>query len=167
MTWLGQKPEPEPTRPTQPAIAVAPQVAPQPTPVARPEKMETRTVASIGKSLHVKGEVRGSEDLAIEGKVEGKIALNGYHVTIGQTGKVAAEIQAKSVVVGGLVEGDIHAAERVEVAATGTLMGNIHAPRVVLLDGCKFKGSIDMDSKSASRPAVADETLAYAGAAKG
>jgi cytoskeletal protein CcmA (bactofilin family) len=143
--------------------------------------MEIPKVASIGKSLHVKGELRGNEDLAVEGRVEGKIALNGYHVTIGQTGRVSAEIQAKSVVVGGLVEGDILAAERVEVAATGTMVGNIRAPRVVLLDGCKFKGSIDMDAKSGPGAVVAapvpsratvspssshEETSAYAGAAK-
>jgi cytoskeletal protein CcmA (bactofilin family) len=122
-------------------------------------------VASIGKSLQVKGELRGSEDLVIEGRVEGKIALTGFSVTIGQAGKVAAEIQAKTVVVGGLVEGDITADERVEVASTGTVMGNIRSPRVVLNDGARFKGSIDMESKSAPRAAVA-ETLAYAGATK-
>lgn len=105
------------------------------------------TIASIGKSLHVKGELSGNEDLAIEGKVEGKIALNGYNVTIGETGKAAAEIHAKSVVVGGLVNGSITADERVEVAATGSMVGDICAPRVVLMDGSRFKGSIDMDPK--------------------
>jgi cytoskeletal protein CcmA (bactofilin family) len=115
-------------------------------------------VASIGKSLHVKGEVRGNEDLAIEGKVEGTIDLNGHHVTIAQTGKVSAEIRAKSVVVGGLVEGDILAAEKVEVGATGTMVGDIRAPRVVLLDGSRFKGSIDMDARSAPRPALVAPT---------
>jgi cytoskeletal protein CcmA (bactofilin family) len=127
--------------------------------------METPKLASIGKSLHVKGELRGSEDLVIEGRVEGKITLTGFVVTIGQAGKVSAEIHAKCVVVGGLVEGDINADERVEVASTGTVMGNIRSPRVALMDGARFKGSIDMESKSASRPAAA-EPLAYAGAAR-
>jgi cytoskeletal protein CcmA (bactofilin family) len=128
--------------------------------------MEKPKVASIGKSLQVRGELSGNEDLAIEGRVEGKIALRGFIVTIGQTGEVSAEIQAKSVVVVGLVEGDINADERVEVAATGTVVGNIRAPRVVLLDGSRFKGSIDMDTKSGPRAVVA-ETLAFAGASKG
>jgi cytoskeletal protein CcmA (bactofilin family) len=128
--------------------------------------MEKPKVASIGKSLHVRGELSGNEDVAIEGRVDGKIALSGFIVTIGQTGKVSAEIHAKSVVVGGLVEGDINADERVEVAATGTVVGNIRAPRVVLLDGSRFKGSIDMDTKSGPRAVVA-ETLAFAGASKG
>ena len=105
-------------------------------------------VANIGKSLHIKGELSGNEDLTIEGKVEGKITLNGYSVTIGQNGLVMAEIHAKSVVVCGQVRGDVTAAENVEVAATGTMLGNVRAPRVVLADGAKFKGSIDMDIKS-------------------
>jgi len=107
-------------------------------------------VANIGKSLHIKGELRGNEDLTIEGKVEGKITLNGHSVTIGQNGLVMAEIQAKSIVVGGQVRGDITADEMVEVAATGTMLGNVRAPRVVLADGAQFKGSIDMDTKPGS-----------------
>ena len=117
--------------------------------------METPMVTSIGKSLHVKGELSGSEDLAIEGKVEGKITLNGYSVAIGQTGEVAAEIHAKSVVVGGFVKGTIKGDEKVEVVATGNVVGDIRAPRVVLNDGSRFKGSIDMDTKSVSGAAVA------------
>jgi len=112
-------------------------------------------VANIGKSLHIKGELSGSEDLTIEGKVEGKITLNGYSVTIGQSGLVMAEMHAKSVVVGGQVRGDITADENVEVAATGTLLGNVRAPRVVLADGAQFKGSIDMDIKSGSEARAA------------
>ena len=181
MTWLGQKPETEPTRTIPLSTDVSPQVAPNPIPVERGQKMETPKVASIGKSLHVKGELSGNEDLAIEGKVEGKIALNGYNVTIGQTGRVAAEIHAKSVIVGGLVQGNIVAGDKVEVAATGTMMGDIRAPRVVLMDGSRFKGSIDMDAKSApgasaAAPATSratgdsstarDETPAYASATK-
>jgi cytoskeletal protein CcmA (bactofilin family) len=144
MTWLGQKPDPEPTRTIPTATAVASPVAPHPIPVQSVERMATPKMASIGKSLHVKGELSGSEDLAIEGRVDGTINLNGYSVTIGQTGRVAAEIHAKSVVVGGLVNGDINAVERVEVAATGTMVGDVRAPRVVLVDGARFKGSIDM-----------------------
>jgi len=155
MTWLSQKPDPEPARTIPLSTTVTPQVAPIPIPTERGEKMEMPKVASIGKSLHVKGELSGNEDLAVEGKVEGKIALNGYNVTIGETGRVAAEIQAKSVVVGGLVHGNIVAGDRVEVAATGTMVGDIRAPRVVLVDGCRFKGSIEMDAKSGPAASIA------------
>ena len=151
MTWLGQKPESEPTRPTQPQAAANPQYSPTPMPTARIEKTETPTRACLGKSLHVKGELSGSEDLAIEGKVEGTIALNGYSVTIGQSGRVSAEIRAKSVLVGGLVTGNVEAVERVEVGATGTLVGDVRAPRVVLVDGCRFNGRIDMDVKTGGK----------------
>jgi cytoskeletal protein CcmA (bactofilin family) len=143
--------------------------------------MEPAKVASIGKSVHVKGELSGREDLAIEGKVDGKITLEGYNVTIGQTGRVAAEIHAKSIVVGGQVKGNISGDERVEVAATGTVVGDIRAPRVVLVDGARFTGSIDMDTKPRPEILVAatavgratingsisrDETPAYASATK-
>ena len=124
--------------------------------------MEMSKVASIGKSLHVKGELSGNEDLAIEGTVEGKIALNGYHVTIGETGRVAAEIHAKSVIVGGVVTGNIKSDERVEVAATGSMTGDIFAPRVVLVDGSRFKGSIDMDGKSGPGTKVAEPVASKA-----
>ena len=159
MTWLGQKPDPEPIRPVAPpATAVTPQAAPTPIHVAPVVRMETTKVASIGKSLHVKGELSGNEDLIIEGKVEGKIALTGYNVTIGETGRVAAEVHAKTIVIAGLVHGNVVAGDKVEVAATGTMMGDIRAPRVVLLDGGRFKGSIDMESKSATGSAAVAPT---------
>jgi cytoskeletal protein CcmA (bactofilin family) len=173
MSWLGQKSDPEPVRPNAPAIDANPTVVRQPIFESRGENVEMHNVASIGRSLHVKGELSGNEDLAIEGKVEGKITLNGYSVTIGETGQAAAEIHAKSVVVGGLVKGDINADERVEVLATGTMVGDIRAPRVILVDGCKFKGAIDMDAKmgtgtkAKSNPSTAHEPAsAYAGSSK-
>jgi cytoskeletal protein CcmA (bactofilin family) len=107
-------------------------------------------VANIGKSLHIKGELSGDEDLTVDGTVEGKITLNGHSVTIGQNGSVTGEIHSKSVVVGGQVRGNITAVEKVEVAATGHVLGDVRAPRVVVADGAKFKGRIDMDTDSGS-----------------
>ena len=122
----------------------------------------------------MKGELSGNEDLSIEGKVEGKITLNGCNVTVGQTGRVSAEIQAKTVVVSGLVHGNISAAEMVEVTATGTMLGDIRSPRVKLVDGAKFKGSIDMESRGAatqaqtsSHAARHEEAPAVAASSKG
>lgn len=100
--------------------------------------------ANIGKSLHVKGELTGNEDLTVEGQVDGKIVLDGHKVTIAESGRVAAEIQATSVVVAGEVKGNVTASERVELAATGSMLGDIRAPRVALADGAHFKGSVDM-----------------------
>lgn len=156
MAWMGQKPEPEPVRPAPPTMAPTPRGPVPPLQEASREKSEMTNMANIGKSLHIKGELSGNEDLTIEGRVEGKIVLNGQNVTIGQNGRVTAEIQAKSVLVGGDVKGNITADDKVEVAATGTMLGDIRAPRVVLADGAHFKGSIDMDVRSAAgaRPTV-------------
>ena len=105
-------------------------------------------VVNIGQSIHIKGELTGNEDLTIEGKVEGKIFLKDHNLTIGANGKITAEIQAKTVMVVGEVNGNITADDKVEVAASGTMRGDIAAPRVVLADGAKFKGTIDMDRKT-------------------
>jgi cytoskeletal protein CcmA (bactofilin family) len=156
MTWLGQKPDPEPAAAIPPATAAGPQIASHSGPGERAATAQTPTVASIGRSLHVKGELRGNEDLTIEGQVEGTIALTGYSVTIGETGQVAAQIRAKSVLVGGRVQGDIDADQRVEVSATGNLVGDIRAPRVVLADGSRFKGSIDMDAGARAQARVTE-----------
>jgi cytoskeletal protein CcmA (bactofilin family) len=114
-------------------------------------------MANIGKSLQIKGELSGNEDLTIDGAVEGKIVLNGHNLAIGQSGRVVAEVGAKTVVVGGDLKGNVTAEDKVEVSATGSMKGDIRAPRVVLADGARFKGSIDMGGEGApgSRPAAA------------
>jgi cytoskeletal protein CcmA (bactofilin family) len=112
-------------------------------------------IVNIGQSIHIKGELTGNEDLTIEGKVEGKVFLKDHNLTVGANGKIVAEIQAKTVMVLGEITGNITADDKVEVAATGTMRGDIQAPRVVLADGAKFKGSIDMDGTKAVRPASA------------
>lgn len=104
-------------------------------------------LVNIGQSIQIKGELSGNEDLTVEGKVDGKIILNDHNLTIGANGKITAEIRAKTVLVVGEVVGNITADDKVEVAATGSMKGDIVAPRVVLADGARFKGSIDMDRK--------------------
>jgi len=111
-------------------------------------------IVNIGQSIHIKGELTGNEYLTIEGKVEGKVLLKDHNLTIGANGKITAEIQAKTVMVVGEVVGNITADDKVEVAATGSLRGDIVAPRVVLADGAKFKGSIDMDRKPSVAPSM-------------
>lgn len=99
----------------------------------------------IGPSIVIKGEVTGEEDLLIQGKVEGKINLNGNQVTVGESGEVRADVQAKVIQINGKVTGDITANEKVIISKSGNVHGNIVAPRVTLEDGALFKGSIDMD----------------------
>jgi cytoskeletal protein CcmA (bactofilin family) len=99
----------------------------------------------IGPSIIIKGEVSGEEDLHIQGRVEGTINLTGNQVSVGESGKVSADIRAKNVQIDGEVTGDITGNEKVVISKSGNVRGNIVAPRVTLEDGANFKGSIDMD----------------------
>jgi cytoskeletal protein CcmA (bactofilin family) len=99
---------------------------------------------NIGKSVVIKGELSGSEDLTIEGQVEGKIELRQNVLTIGTNGRIKAEIFAKIIVVQGEVHGDITATERVDIRDSGSVDGDVSAPRVSIADGAHFRGSIDM-----------------------
>ena len=102
----------------------------------------------IGRSMHIEGEVRGSEDLIIDGTVEGKIVVSGHQLTLGENGNVKADIQdASTVVVQGRLVGNVSADHKIEIGSTGSILGNIRAPRVVLADGARFKGSIDMEPR--------------------
>lgn len=110
--------------------------------------------ANIGGSLFIKGEVTGSEDLSVEGRVEGKIDLKDHNLTVAQSGRVSAEIHAKTVTVLGEVNGDIHADEKVEIAETGRMTGDLYAPRVAISDGAQFQGSVDMGREPKTRTAA-------------
>ena len=98
----------------------------------------------IGKSIVVKGELSGSEDLTVEGQVEGKIALKQHVLTVGVHGRIRAQVFAKSVVVLGEVIGNIEATEKVAIRNEGTVEGDIKAPRVAIAEGARFRGGIDM-----------------------
>ncbi|MCB1677284.1 MAG: polymer-forming cytoskeletal protein [Halioglobus sp.] len=99
----------------------------------------------IGPSIHIKGTVTGDEDLLVQGRVEGTIDLSAHEVSVGQSGRVSADIKANVVRIEGEVTGDISGQEKVVISRSGTVRGNIVAPRVTLEDGAIFKGSIDMD----------------------
>jgi cytoskeletal protein CcmA (bactofilin family) len=103
-----------------------------------------RTTVNIGKSVVIKGELNGSEDLTIEGQVEGKIELRQNVLTIGPNGKIKAQVFAKSVIVLGEVTGNVTATEKVDIRDNGSVDGDIAAPRVAIAEGAHFRGSIDM-----------------------
>lgn len=102
----------------------------------------------IGPSVKIQGDIISDEDLVIEGQVEGTITCNAHTVTVGKSGTLKANVSAKDVTVNGSLEGNISGIERVLVTASGVVRGNIVAPRVILEDGARFKGSIDMDADS-------------------
>lgn len=101
--------------------------------------------AVIGAGIKINGEISGSENILIEGQVDGSINLGANDVTIGKSGQVKADVTAKAIRVAGEVSGDLKAKERVVISGSGNVRGNVVAPRVVLEDGAIFKGSIDMD----------------------
>jgi cytoskeletal protein CcmA (bactofilin family) len=108
----------------------------------------SREKAVIGASIHIDGELRGEEDLLIEGEVNGTVQLRSNSLTIGAQGKVRADVYAHSIYVEGLIEGDLYGTERVHIRKSAQVRGNVTSPRVSLEDGARFKGSIEMDPQA-------------------
>jgi cytoskeletal protein CcmA (bactofilin family) len=108
----------------------------------------SREAAVIGPSIHIDGDLRGEEDLVIEGEVNGTVQLKNNSLTIGTQGKVRADVYAHSIQVEGFMEGDLFGSERVDIRRSAQLRGNITSPRVSLEDGARFKGSIEMDPQA-------------------
>jgi cytoskeletal protein CcmA (bactofilin family) len=131
-----------PERPTMP-VSSAPTMSAEPV-APRPVTTTTADQATIGKSLVIKGEVTGSESLYIDGRVEGSINLAGNRVTIGRNGVVAANINAREIVVLGKVRGNLTASDRVDIRSDGSLTGDVIAARISIEDGAFFKGGIDI-----------------------
>ena len=104
---------------------------------------------NIGKSVVIKGELSGSEDLTIEGQVEGKIELRQNVLTIGANGKIKAQVFAKAVIILGEVTGNVTASEKVDIRDNGSVDGDITSPRVAIAEGAHFRGSIDMQRAGA------------------
>src|SRR3954454_17517287 len=135
-----------------------------------------RTTVNIGKSVVIKGELSGSEDLTIEGQVEGKIELRQNVLTIGANARIKAQVFAKAVVILGEVTGNVTASEKVDIRDNGSVDGDIASPRVAIAEGAHFRGSIDMQkggapksetkapAATASTQSSAQQTPAAAGA---
>ena len=122
-----------------------------------------REVVNIGKSVIIKGELSGSEDLTIEGKVDGEIELRDHVLTIGPNGKIKAQVFAKSVIVMGHVIGNVTATDKINIRENGTVEGDINAPTVAISEGAQFRGSIDMQRQKATQPAQARTAVAEPG----
>jgi cytoskeletal protein CcmA (bactofilin family) len=149
----------------QPAVPTneppAPAAAPAAAQAVRSDPIKSqngRDVVNIGKSVVIKGELNGSEDLTIEGHVEGKIELRENVLTIGPNGRIKAELFAKAVVVLGEVIGNVSATDKVDIRENGSVEGDITSPRVAIAEGAHFRGSVDMANKgkAAAGPRPAD-----------
>jgi len=146
-----------------PAVNVQPKENPKPA-------VETRAdVGHIGKSVVIRGELSGSEDLYLDGEVEGNINLRDHKLVIGPNGKIKASISARDIVIHGRVTGNVSASERAELKRSCSLTGDIITQRVVIEDGAFFKGAIDIketkESKGDSRKPMAMAAAASSSAA--
>ncbi len=101
-------------------------------------------VINIGRSVIIKGELTGDENLNIEGRVDGKIELKDHDLVIGPHAEISAEINAKNVTIEGKVTGNVRGGELVEIKASGSLVGNIESSRICVADGAHFKGSVNL-----------------------
>src|SRR5271169_322492 len=119
---------------------------------------KTGEFAHIGKSVVIKGELSGSEDLYIDGTVEGTIQLQGNNLIIGPNGHVHADVNAKGVVVQGKLEGNIRASERAELRKSAVIVGDIATQRIAIEDGAYFKGKVDIQKEAAKLNTEAKST---------
>ena len=136
-------------QPATPAAAASTQPVNSPAAVQPEARRIERDIVNIGKSVVIKGELNGSEDLTIEGHVEGRIELKDHVLTIGPNGKIKAQVFAKAVIVLGEVNGNVTASEKVDIRDGGSVDGDIISPRVAIAEGAHFRGSVDMQRKGA------------------
>ena len=145
--WKSTRKEDELTTPEQNAarsMQMPTQPVTRPVEPVRAEPSRAVDVATIGKSVVVRGELSGSEDLYVDGSVEGSISLKGQSLTIGPNGQVRANLEARNVIVHGKVDGNINASDRVDLRKSASLTGDISTARVAIEDGAYFKGTIDI-----------------------
>ncbi len=152
--WSKQQTQTEPpaVSPAQaPASPVASFNAPS---VARAMSPAPRTPARLGSSLQIKGHITGTEDLQIDGIVDGPISLSGHELTVGSTAQLTSEIHAGEVVVFGKIVGNLHAHGRVDIKKDGSIIGDISSARISIEDGAHFKGRIEIDPAKSNSAAA-------------
>ncbi len=164
--WKSDKPSPANSSQPTPSGAVS---AVQPTPdsglplrdtrrveTAKPAESFRADVGHIGKSVMVKGELSGSEDLYLDGEVEGSINLRDHSLTIGPNGRIRATIHARELIVHGKIDGNVEGTERVELKKSSSLVGDVLSQRIVIEDGAFFKGSINTPKEAKTEPRKAN-----------
>ncbi len=122
-------------------------------------------MAVIGKSVQIRGEVKGNEDLVVEGLIEGTITLSEHKLTVGANARVTANVTARDVVVQGLLQGDIHAAGRVELRSGSQVNGDIRAARLSVEDNAIFSGKVELDGTAGAERGKAVAAAHPAGSA--
>jgi cytoskeletal protein CcmA (bactofilin family) len=157
--WTTRKDDEKPPTPAPKPPAQRPAAAPAypPSRTMETPKMESyrADVAHIGKSVIIKGELSGSEDLYLDGEVEGSIDLRNQSLIVGPNSRVRANVFAKDVTIHGKVDGNVTATNKVELKKSALLNGDIHTQRIVIEDGAFFKGSIDIQKGEPAKPQAA------------
>jgi cytoskeletal protein CcmA (bactofilin family) len=105
-------------------------------------------MTTIGRSVLITGELTSAEDLIVEGRIKGHVLVRDATLTVGETGRIDADIRGARVVVKGRVQGSIAATARIELTATASVTGSLSANHVVLADGATFNGRVDMDQRT-------------------
>jgi len=115
------------------------------------------SIARLGASLRVKGEISGNEDLHVEGSVEGQIQIGNHKLTVGPSAKLTGDVVAREVVVYGSVMGNFRARDRIEIKKDGSVVGDLVTARILIEDGAHFKGSIEIDRATSDNNAARDK----------
>ncbi len=165
--WKTRKEEELPPPPIQPVKEVSPVAT---STERKPFETEREApmrggMAHIGKSVLIKGELSGNEDLYVDGEIEGTVELKDHNLTVGPNGRVKANLHAKEITVLGKVQGNVRASDKLEIRKSGSLVGDIITARITIEDGAYFKGSIDIQRQDAARPELRSPQVAAAAAA--
>ena len=142
--WSKQQTAAEPPA-ISPARSASPVVSLNAASNSRQASPAARNSARLGASLLIKGHITGTEDLQVDGKVDGPITLRGHSLTVGPTAQVNSEVHAGEVVVYGKVVGNVHSRDRVDIKTDGSVVGDISTARISIEDGAHFKGRIEID----------------------
>ena len=125
-----------------------------------PSSLTVRTPAYLGRDMRVKGQIRGDEDLRIDGNVEGPISLGNHRLTVGQTGEILGEIIAREIVIYGNVKGNLRALDRIEIKKDASVLGELTTAKIMIEDGAYVKATIEIERGDAKVPAYPDSDLA-------
>jgi cytoskeletal protein CcmA (bactofilin family) len=165
--WNRKKDEEVPPRPApvqQPAPAQQPKegipMSTSPNRSFEPPSQVQSGSATIGKAVMVKGQIYSREDLIIDGEVEGTVDVQEHRLTVGPNGKVVAGIKAREIVVLGAIQGNVEAADKIDIRKDAKLVGDIKAARIVIEDGAYFKGSIDIVRAEPAKQPVSQKAAA-------
>ena len=151
--WSKQQTVAEPPANSAAPASVAPVVPFNAPSSVRLGSTPARSAARLGASIQIKGQVTGSEDLQIDGIINGPVSLQGHELTVGSTAQLTSEIHAGEVIAYGKIVGNVHARGRVDIKKDGSIIGDISSARISIEDGAHFKGRIEIDPTKTSAAA--------------